>query len=176
MFVLGHIGLTLGILIGFLVLFKKTDLLQELDLRLIIFIALIPDLIDKIIGHVILHESLNNGRLVSHTLVFLIMFSIIFYTIIKTKWWVFSFAILMHQVLDLMFIEYETWFWPAFGWEFKIKYINIWSQWFEALRSDPYIITGEILGCCIIILIVIYFKLFNKNILFNLLKTGNLKI
>jgi membrane-bound metal-dependent hydrolase YbcI (DUF457 family) len=174
MFVLGHIGLTMGIIIGILLLLKKTELLKELDFRLIILIALIPDIIDKLIGNVILQESLNNGRLFSHTLAFLITFSLIFYFIIKSKWWIYSIAIIMHQVLDRMFIEYETWFWPVFGWEFKIKYLNVWDQWLEALISDPYIITGELGGIIVIIIVIFQFKLYNKNKLENLLKTGNL--
>jgi hypothetical protein len=80
----------------------------------------------------------------------------------------------MHQVLDRMFIEYETWFWPVFGWEFKIKYLNVWDQWLEALISDPYIITGELGGIIVIIIVIFQFKLYNKNKLENLLKTGNL--
>jgi membrane-bound metal-dependent hydrolase YbcI (DUF457 family) len=165
----------MGIIIGFLVLFKKTELLHQLDFRLIILIALIPDIIDKIIGNVILKESLNNGRLFSHTFAFLIIFSIIFYFLVKSKWWIYSIALIMHQLLDLMFIEYETWFWPIFGWEFKIKYLNVWEKWLEALISDPYVIIGEISGLIIILIIVVQFKLFNKNNIIKFLKTGILR-
>jgi len=49
MFIFGHIGLTIGLILLGLMVFKRTDLLNKLDFRVIAIFAVLPDIIDKII-------------------------------------------------------------------------------------------------------------------------------
>ena len=158
MFILGHIGLTIAIIIIGLIIFKRADLLQKLDFRVIAVFAIIPDIIDKIIGHLIFQDSLNNGRLFSHSLVFLFLFSLIFYFIVRVYWWSLVIPIATHQIFDLLWGAPKTWIWPAYGWDFDRLESDIWEKWFEALSNNPYIYTTEILGAAILIIIFIYFE------------------
>ncbi len=175
MFVLGHIGLTIGLLILFLLLTKRHDIIYKIDFRIIIIFSLLPDIIDKIIGHGILQTSLNNGRLFSHTLVFLFIFTIIFYLIIQEKWWIFSFPIMTHQIFDFLWSEPKTWYWPYYGWSFDVLDKDIWESWLRALTSDPVIFSTEIVGFMIIISFIVYLKLNNAKNLKQFIKTGRIR-
>lgn len=105
-----------GIVIGLLI----ADLLN--DRRWIIPCALgavLPDLIDKPLGHIILVDSVSYGRIYGHTLLFFIM--IIFTGLIVWKFWKspaffgLAIGIFSHQVLDLMWRQPANWFYPFMG-------------------------------------------------------------
>lgn len=174
MFIIGHIGLTIGLMIIGLIIFNKTNLISKIDFRLVVLFAILPDIIDKTIGHIVFYGQLNNGRLFSHTLVFLIIFILIFSLVIRSRWWVYSFPIITHQVFDHLWTDPETWFWPYYGWGFNAFDIDIWAHWFEALVSDPYIYISEILGIIVLVIIIMNFKLYNKTKLTQILKTGKI--
>ncbi len=176
MFILGHIGFTLGLFLLIILSFKRSDIIQKIDLRIMVFFALLPDITDKIIGHLILHETLNNGRLFCHSLLFWFVFSIIFFIIVRKYWWVYSFSVLGHQVFDHMWTSPRTWFWPILGIEFDYFDIDFWDRWLTALISDPYISSTEIVGIIIISLIFINYKLYKRDNFLNIIKTGRLKI
>ncbi len=176
MFILGHIGLTIGLLLLGLIIFKKYELINQIDFRLIALFAILPDIIDKTIGYVIFRGTLNNGRLFSHTLLFLIIFCVIFFLIIGSYWWVYSFPIITHQLFDTLWFSPELWFWPGYGWSFKALDINVWEHWYSALINDPFIISTEIMGFIIIVIIIVHFKIYiRKNFIYGL-KTGRLYI
>ena len=160
MFLFGHIGLTIGFVLLVLILLKRTDLITKLDFRIIAVFSLLPDAIDKVLGHVFLHGILDNGRLFAHTLVFLLLFSIIFYTVIWTYWWVYALPVLGHLVFDTMWETPETLRWPVYGWGFPKMDMNVWAHWSQALFNDPFTIATEMIGVSVIVCIVLYFKLF----------------
>ena len=144
MFIFGHIGLTIGLFLILLIIFKKNDYLPEIDFRIIAVFAVLPDIFDKIIGNLIFGESLNNGRLFSHTLIFLAVFIIIFTMIMGSHWWIYSFPIITHQLFDTLWFDPYTWLWPMFGWSFEFKDVEVWEHWLTALLTNPYIIFTEI--------------------------------
>ena len=71
---LGFCHLFAGIVIG-LIIYKITD--QRSAVIACGFGAILPDLIDKPLGHFILSDSLNSGRIYAHTLLMLSIFVII---------------------------------------------------------------------------------------------------
>ncbi|WP_455391960.1 metal-dependent hydrolase [[Eubacterium] cellulosolvens] len=174
MFILGHIGLTIGLILLGLVLVKRTVLIKKIDLRIIAVFAVLPDIFDKVLGHLIFRESINNGRLFSHTLVFLVIFVVIFFLVLGANWWVYSFPILTHQLFDHLWTDPETWFWPAFGWGFQYKDINPWENWLSALIHNPYIQLTELLGLIVLLVIFIIYELYKKENLLRVMKTGNI--
>ena len=174
MFILGHIGLTIGLIILGLIIFKKSELIYSLDLRIIAFFAILPDLFDKVFGYLIFGESLSNGRLFSHTLVFLILFSIVFLLIVRIRWWIYAVPIVTHHVFDRLCEDPYTFFWPYFGWSFKSLDVNVWQNWFQALLTDPYIKATEIIGFIILISIFIYFRGYLRANFVKILKTGKM--
>ena len=62
MFLLGHLGITLGVIFFFS---GRHAPKPVLDYRLIIVLAMLPDIIDKVLGHVVFRDNLDNGRLVA---------------------------------------------------------------------------------------------------------------
>ena len=79
-----------------------------------------------------------------------------------------------HQVFDLMWDSPETWFWPTQGWEFAALDIDVWEHWLSALVGNPYVITTEILGVIVMVLVIWYYQLNNKKNFTRLLETGQL--
>ncbi|MDN7012749.1 metal-dependent hydrolase [Methanoculleus sp. FWC-SCC3] len=92
------------------------------DRRLIGFSALgavLPDLIDKPVGHLLLGGSLNSGRLFGHGLLFLTILAVAGIALYRRRE---SFAllavtagVLSHQVLDAMWAMPVTWYFPLLG-------------------------------------------------------------
>ena len=105
MFVLAH--LLVGILIGILLYLWRRE-------RWLILAAavgsILPDLIDKPLGQIVLAGSVNFGRIYFHSLIFLLAFIIAGVLI----WWKYrsfigialALGVLSHQVLDRMWAEY----------------------------------------------------------------------
>ncbi|HOB17607.1 MAG TPA: metal-dependent hydrolase [Candidatus Methanoculleus thermohydrogenotrophicum] len=114
MFVACHlfVGLILGVVIA-----DRID-----DRRFIGFSALggvLPDLIDKPVGHILFAESLNSGRIVAHGLLFLTILLIAGVALRRQRG---SFALLAvaagvasHQILDAMWAMPVTWYFPLLG-------------------------------------------------------------
>jgi membrane-bound metal-dependent hydrolase YbcI (DUF457 family) len=114
MFIACH--LFLGLILG-LVIAERLD-----DRRFIGFAALgavLPDLLDKPLGHLLLAGSLNSGRIVGHGLLFLGLLLLAGIVLERRRG---SFALLAvaagalsHQVLDAMWAMPVTWYFPLLG-------------------------------------------------------------
>jgi len=53
---------------------------------------------------------------------------------------------LIHLLLDAMWTVQETFFWPAFGWEFPPGIPEYWSGLLERLLTNPRRIVEEVAG------------------------------
>lgn len=117
MFILGHIGITIGIF----ALLRKNPLLSGIpvDLRLVAFGAILPDLIDKPLGQILLADTVGNGRILAHTLLFcLLLFSAGLYIYRSNRYTgiiVISAATFLHLLEDSIWTTPETFFWPLLG-------------------------------------------------------------
>jgi hypothetical protein len=156
-------------------IFKRSQILAGIDFRIIAIFALLPDFFDKIFGHILFPEALNNGRLFGHTLLFLLVFVLIFVFVNKIAGLIYTIPIMTHHVFDMLWTDPQTWYWPYFGWRFESLDINVWEHWFEALVYDPYVQITEVFGIVVIIIIIIYFKLNRSQNFSRLLRTGKIK-
>ncbi|OPY31693.1 MAG: hypothetical protein A4E32_01295 [Methanomassiliicoccales archaeon PtaU1.Bin124] len=81
--------------------------------------SVLPDLIDKPLGHILLQSTLDNGRLYAHTLLFFGIVMIAGAVLWKGKGkyvlLALGLGILLHQLADTMFLDPTGWFWPLFG-------------------------------------------------------------
>jgi hypothetical protein len=120
MFIFGHLGITLGIF--FLAGFAVQSIRRHLDYRFIALGALLPDLIDKPIGRILFAESVASGYLFAHSLVFVIVISIVGYALYRqrgdSRVVQVAGASFLHLVEDQMWKSPVTLLWPALGWEF----------------------------------------------------------
>jgi membrane-bound metal-dependent hydrolase YbcI (DUF457 family) len=75
MFLFGHLGVTLGIAV---LLFRILKIKPNRRIYLTVLVgAILPDLIDKPIGEIVLSQSLSNGRLFAHTFLFIFILLLI---------------------------------------------------------------------------------------------------
>jgi len=183
MLILGHAGITLGaavLLSGAVTAFRspiprrdKTaaaapddhlnrpkswliSLARHVDIRLLLIASLLPDIIDKPLGHIFFREALSNGRTIGHTLFFLILITLaglFLYRRGKKTWLlVLSFGTLTHLVLDQMWKIHETLLWPFFGFAFERHDITTWiPNIIDNLTVKPEVYIPETVGGVVIL-------------------------
>ena len=135
---------------------KRESLSHYVDLRLLLIGSLLPDIIDKPIGTFFLRGTFSNGRIFSHSLLFLVMISLIGFYLYKhrTKTWllVISFGTFTHLILDQMWRDPHTLLWPAFGFTFEKGDVSEWiPSLIHALWRDPGVYVPELLGLAILV-------------------------
>jgi hypothetical protein len=116
MYILAHLlaGILLGVLLAYL--FRDSLLILACGIG-----SILPDLVDKPVGILLLADTLGYGRIYCHTLLFtglVLGAGILVYTRYRRAG-LFVIAmgvgILSHQVLDAMWLEPRNWYWPALG-------------------------------------------------------------
>jgi inner membrane protein len=146
-------------------------LAKNIDIRFLLIGAILPDIIDKPLG--LFH--IGSGRSISHTLLFLLIFTIsglILYLLRKWKrMLVLAGGICAHLILDSMWQNPHILFWPFYGSHFSAGNPADWlSRWGSELTGDPIVLICEAIGFLIIVYFV-YF-LFKKRKLSVFLKYG----
>jgi len=140
-FLLGHLGIGLGL--AWLLSWRSPS---RIDYRLVLFGAILPDLIDKPLGYVLGLQT----RLWAHTLLFLAAILALSFV----PWWrglrLVGFGVATHLLLDEIWDLPRVFWYPAYGWTFPAVPFSA-DVWFEALLHDPYIQVGEILGFTILV-------------------------
>jgi inner membrane protein len=126
------------------------------DLRLLLVGSLLPDIIDKPIGQFFFRETFSNGRIFSHTLVFLALITIVglyLYRHSGRTWLlVLSFGTFTHLVFDQMWRAPHILLWPVYGFVFeKVDLTNWVPRIFHALFTDPQVYLPELAGAAILI-------------------------
>jgi hypothetical protein len=129
----------------------------------IAFGAILPDLIDKPIGRILLGESVANGRLFGHTLLFVLILVTIGYFLKNHRDGVFclSFATFLHLCEDRMWEMPATLLYPLYGFGFP-KGTVIGENWYDYfllifngsyVPSLSYVFVTEIMGVAILVFI-----------------------
>ena len=176
MLILGHTGITLGaaaLLTGALerVRFSRavagsekplsekaswfTMLWRRVDIRLLMIGALLPDIIDKPVGQYFFRETFSNGRIFSHTLLFLILVALAglyLYRRSNREWLlVLSFGTFTHLVLDQMWLAPQTLFWPLLGFTFDREELADWvPNMLQAMLTNPEVYIPELVGAIVL--------------------------
>ena len=132
-------------------IFFFRSLANRIDIRFLFAGSMLPDIIDKPIGLYIFRETFSNGRIFSHTLLFLVLLTFAGLIIRRNtgKNWglVLSAGTLFHFILDQMWQLPETLFWPAFGIAFERIETAYWvGNIFHALLKEPGVYVPEIIG------------------------------
>lgn len=164
MFILGHTGITLG---AALVLDRvvsgargggsapepvwgRTSLLSRVDIRLLLLGSMLPDIIDKPVGMVIFDDFFQNGRIFSHTVLFLLLLlgTGLFYYRRRGSLGLLVVAVgaVAHVVLDAMWADPETLLWPLYGAVFRKEPDFTFDQWVFDLAHTPSVYVPEIIG------------------------------
>lgn len=159
MLLFGHLGITLGLFLGFGILIPRLRVLT--DPRYLAIGALLPDLIDKTLGRVIFASELANGRIIGHTVLFSLFLTLIgahLYTKNKDyRGLALASGSFLHILEDQMWAQPLTFFWPLLGLSFPkdsteytgLEYlVRMFEKSFEPELSQTFI--AEILGIGII--------------------------
>jgi len=159
MLLFAHTGITLGVATIVAAVVNRREkkswlvsLSKYADIRFLVIGSMLPDIIDKPIGH----TFFSNGRIFSHTLLFLMFVTVIGVIAYKKRGglWGFSLAVgvLTHLLLDSMWLAPKTLFWPLMGWGFEREVISEYADMiFHELITNPAVFFPETTGLIILI-------------------------
>ncbi len=145
MLLFGHLGISIGA--GYLV---ERKFKVKIDYRLLALGALLPDIIDKPLGLIIL--PIHNGRIYAHTLLFLFILTAISLKIEKLQYVALGDA--LHLLEDRMWMQPSTLFWPLLG-NFPSGKISF-GSFIQMILSEytpslNYTFVSEAVGFCILV-------------------------
>lgn len=137
-----------------------SSLAREIDIRILLIGSLLPDIIDKPLGILFLREEISNGRIYSHTLLFLIIITLagVYLYRNRRKTWLLalSFGTFIHFILDQMWRNSKTLFWPFLGIAFQKTDVSEWiPDMLYSLHTNPAVYIPEIIGFIILTWFVI---------------------
>jgi inner membrane protein len=132
------------------------SLTKYMDVRLLMVGSMLPDIIDKPVGQYFFRETFENGRIFSHTLLFLLILTGIGFYLFKIhkQAWMLTLAAgtAMHLILDQIWGAPGTLFWPLMGYKFVTENLEGWASGIgKALISSPETYIPEIIGLAILI-------------------------
>ena len=127
MLLLAHVGYTVGG--GWLA--QRLRLREAIDFRLLVFMAILPDIIDRALWVLVLPDA-QSGRLVAHTLIFQFVLLAVL-VVIRRGFLIYGLASLMHLALDSQGLSPEQAFWPFAGADLENIRIVVGSA-----PSDPF--------------------------------------
>ena len=164
MLLFAHPGITLGAATLLADIVDRRDkkpswfssLSRYLDIRWLLVGSLLPDIIDKPVGIYLFKDTFDNGRIFSHTLLFLIVISAIGFYLFKKHHQVWMLALaagtFSHLILDAIWETPATLFWPLLGINFPRIDVEDWLHIiFKKLFSDPSVYVPEAVGLAVLL-------------------------
>lgn len=140
MFLLGHLGVTLGLF--FILQYLVPGIRGRINYLYVVFGALLPDIIDKLLGRILFPYSLASGRLIAHTLAFTLILALLgFYYHRRrgdARLLLVSGASFLHLLEDKMWTEPVIFLWPLLGWGFPRGTPDNWLDYFLAMFRNSY--------------------------------------
>ena len=151
--------------------------LEKINTRLLLIGSLLPDIIDKPVGTFFFRDSLSNGRIFCHTLLFLLVITLAGFYLYRShrKTWllVLSFGTFTHLICDQMWLIPQTLLWPVYGWTFEKCNLTYWLQnILYALYTNPTVYVPEVAGTVILIWFVLV--LVHRRKVYAFIKNGQL--
>lgn len=151
------------------------SLSNSVDIRFLLVGSMLPDIIDKPIGVYFFLETFSNGRIFSHTLLFLVFITLVGFLIKKYsgKTWglALSLGTLFHLILDEIWLTPETLLWPLFGIGFDKYEIGNWMMdILRGLLESPQLYVPEIIG--FVALVWFIWELLHRRAITRFLKQG----
>ena len=146
-----------------------------IDYRLALLGSMLPDIIDKPVGIYFLGDIFSNGRIFGHSLLFFLIILLAgLYSYLRSGRsgiLVLSLCSGFHLILDQMWLEPRTLFWPLHGLTFPRYEIADWlTNLIETLKSEPAVFMPEIMGAFIMILFML--QLLRSRSLLSFLRKG----
>lgn len=120
---------------------------DRMDLRMLLLGALLPDLVDTPVG-LLFYGRLHSVRLATHSL---LLASVVMVAVVlstrrgrpRKTWMPLAIGLLLHAVLDAMWLDPETLWWPLLGWGFAPAGPETVSSYAAAVLGDWKVWLGE---------------------------------
>jgi len=152
---------------------------RKVDIRALLLGSLLPDIIDKPIGNWLLADSLNNGRIFSHSLLFFLITLLVGLLVYRRYGSTFvlgvSFGVMMHLILDSMWLDPHTLLWPFLGVAFEwggVPGTNFIGYLIRLYQTDY--LVPEIIG--LLIVCGFGFWLIKRRVILRFLRSGTVNI
>ncbi len=145
----------------------SATIIVGLDYRVLAVASLLPDIIDKPLGLVILRSSLGNSRIFSHTLLFTMLLACLGFWLRRKRGSLIVLAVafgsLAHIIFDRMWNTPATLFWPLLGLKFPREDPSGWLPNIFGSLTRPIVFIPETAGfafCCFLIIRALFKKQF----------------
>lgn len=148
-FPLAHLGLTL-LVARLLAPFTWAG--ERFPVGFLLVGALLPDAIDKPLGHLLL--GWDNGRLWAHTLLFAALLAGLAIAAASRRWSALALGTVCHQLLDQAWQDPASWLWPLAG-AFPREVSAGVPDWIGAILSDPFLWTTEAAGLLVLVALLL---------------------
>ena len=167
-----HLGVTAAVI--FFTLGRR-----RIDYRVVLLGAVLPDIIDKPIGRLFFEETFQNSRLFGHTLLLSVVLLLGIQLTLRGKtarrWFILPIAMLLHLVLDGMWNQPITFFWPLFGTDFpKMPEANYWLDVLRRPLEHPASAAQELIGLLLLFYLGWAYHLHQREARREFLRTGTL--
>ena len=122
-----------------------------MDLRVLAFGAVLPDLIDKPIGSILFTDYFETGRIYAHTLLFAVVLLLGVMALTRRgsatrkRWMMLPIGVFFHLLLDMP-LDTETLWWPVLGLEFPSFAKGAFVDLVAYLLRSPWVVLQELLG------------------------------
>jgi len=131
-------------------------LAKYLDIRFLLVGSLLPDIIDKPVGHVFYRDAFSTGRIFCHTLLFTVAIGVAgvyVYRRYHSRWLVgLAAGSFVHLVLDRMWENPQTLLWPLYGVAFRREDLTGWtSAMVRVLFTKPEVYISELVGLAVVV-------------------------
>jgi membrane-bound metal-dependent hydrolase YbcI (DUF457 family) len=149
---------------------------DRMDLRMLLLGALIPDIVDTPIG-LLFYGRLHSVRLFTHGL--LLAAAVMVIVVMSTRrgrprkmWMPLAIGLLLHVLLDAMWLDPETLWWPLLGWSFSPIGIDTVPGYIGSVLGDWRVWLGEIAGLVYLAYLWVAAELFDPRKRAELWRTG----
>ena len=151
----------------------------RVDYRIVAVAALLPDLIDKPIGRILLRDRYESGRIYAHTLLLnLALFCVLFFMRGRGKrtFVLIPISSLLHLALDGVWSNPRIFWWPLFGTEFPREPVRDGALSFLNPLNNPGAIWQEAVGVVVIAWLLASHGLLSRDGMRSFVRTGRLEL
>ncbi len=153
---------------------------DRMDLRMLLIGALLPDLIDTPVG-LIFYGNLGAVRLATHGLILaaVVMVAVVLSTRRgrpRKMWMPVAIGLLFHVLLDAMWFDPETLWWPLLGWEFTPAGADTVAGYLESVLTDWKVWLLELLGLLYLAYLWVAAGLSDRTKRETLIRTGRVDV
>lgn len=162
MFLVAHLGFTAapGALIATWWGENRGFVSKAPDLRWLLAGAILPDLVDKVVGQILFKPYFENGRIFAHTLILTLLLFVA-----GTYQWkrrgdsrilLLAFGVASHLVLDRIWIEPTTAIWPSMGPFLRHPSTQTLLEQIQEYIRDPVFWFSELSGAALLVISLRY--------------------